>query len=301
MKLSHFLIFSVLFVPCMGYAQEAPQPKPSSEPRAVSETAENAPKREADQAGPATGTENGGNAANNAQPAPPRRRITRTIENREFSNKDKIQLLLSAHCDFPTKEDLISTVNTDMLASDRASDSQNAESAANVQESAVQKVAKAAGAAVGKNAVSQSDIENYLQDTLFAILSDESQLFSVRRRALEALAYFDTPKNVRMLEYIVSHPDQIKRPLMLVQAIRSYPQVAPQNAPAALAPYLDSPNDMIRFVTISTLKNTPGKEALRVLQERRNVEKNAFFKTRLDEAIENHCKKDVYCGTGGGF
>ena len=36
-------------------------------------------------------------------------RRKRTIENREFSDKEKITLLLNAHCDFPTKEDLLQT------------------------------------------------------------------------------------------------------------------------------------------------------------------------------------------------
>lgn len=284
MKSLRFLILPALWIPCASFAQEQAQPVQPVEqiaPAANAGTAQN------DQ-----------NPAESAQPQPPRRRMMRTIENREFNNKDKILLLLSAHCDFPTKEDLISTVNTQMLVSDRNQAAKNEE---NTGDSAALKISKAAVSAVGKAGVSQNDVENYLQDTLFEILSDESQLFSVRRRALEALAYFDTPKNLQMLDYIVTHPEQIKRPLMLVQAIRSYPQVAPDKAPEALERYLDSPNDMIRFVTISTLKNTPGQGALRVLQERRNIEKNTFFKSRLDEAIANHCKKDVFCGTGQGF
>ena len=39
--------------------------------------------------------------------ARPRRR--RTIENREFDDREKIILLLNAHCDFPTRDDLLST------------------------------------------------------------------------------------------------------------------------------------------------------------------------------------------------
>ena len=45
----------------------------------------------------------------NAAPAQPRRRRRRTIQNREFDEREKIILLLSAHCEFPSKEDLLST------------------------------------------------------------------------------------------------------------------------------------------------------------------------------------------------
>ena len=245
-------------------------------------------------ANPSAPAETGSAAPAAQQPA--RRPIMRKIENREFSNKDKILLLLSAHCDFPSKEDLISSINTDMLQQDKAKlASQNQAASANALPA--QSNETSSSILTTSQTVAQSEVEDYLQEILFSILLDEKQLFSVRRRSLEALAYFDTPKNVKTLEYIVTHPESIKRPLMLVQAIRSYPQVAPDKAPEDLAPYLDSPNDMIRFVTISTLQNTPGQKSLDVLKKRRNVEKNHFFQNRLDDAIANHCKKDVFCSS----
>ncbi len=180
-------------------------------------------------------------------PPPPGRRRMRTIVNREFDDREKIVLLLNAHCDFPSKEDLLST---------------------------------------------SPDAETLLHD----ILMDDQILFSVRMRAVEALAYFDTPKNIQTLEWILAHPEEVKHPLMLMQAIRAYPKVAPQQAPAALAPYLESENDMIRFVTISSLKNCPDGAAVRVLSERYGVEKNRFFQTRLKDAIDNHCQQTSSCG-----
>jgi len=47
-------------------------------------------------------------AAGGEAPAPPRR-APREIRNREFDDREKIVLLLSAHCDAPTKEDLLAT------------------------------------------------------------------------------------------------------------------------------------------------------------------------------------------------
>ncbi len=294
LKILPFLIISALFIPYAVYAQEQVQPEQTQV--AEANQASSAPANTAPQS--VNGTPP---LQDSAQPQQPRPRMIRIPENREFSNQDKIQLLLSAHCDFPTKEDLISTINTEMLVKDRNEALKAEENAGGNNISEAQVITRQALAAVGTAGVSQADIETYIQDILFKILSDESNLFTIRRRALEALAYFDNPKNEKMLEFIVTHPDRIKRPLMLVQAILSYPQIAPDKAPAALAKYLDSPNDMIRFVTISTLRNTPGQAALDVLKERRKIEKNHYFQTRLDEAIANHCKKDVFCGSGTGF
>ena len=44
-----------------------------------------------------------------AQPRPQGPRRRRTIENREFDDREKIILLLNAHCDFPSRDDLLST------------------------------------------------------------------------------------------------------------------------------------------------------------------------------------------------
>lgn len=180
------------------------------------------------------------------QGASPRARARRTIVNREFSDRDKIMLLLNAHCDFPSREDLLLT---------------------------------------------SSEAEVHLH----SILNDETLMYSVRQRALEALAYFDTPQNIQMLEQILAHPEQIERPMMLMQAIMAYPKVAPDSAPNILKPFLASDNDMIRFVTISSLKRCPGNAAVEVLRARYEVEENRFFKMRLKSAIEDHCKKDKSC------
>ena len=181
-----------------------------------------------------------------AQGASRRSRVRRTIVNREFSDRDKIMLLLNAHCDFPSREDLLLT---------------------------------------------SPEAEVHLH----SILNDETLMYSVRQRALEALAYFDTPQNIQMLEQILAHPEQIERPMMLMQAIMAYPKVAPESAPDILKPFLASDNDMIRFVTISSLKNCPGNAAVDVLRARYEVEENRFFKMRLKSAIEDHCKKDKTC------
>lgn len=199
-----------------------------------------------------TEAQNTKSGADNAQPVDGKsttsrvRRGKRVIVNREFDDREKITLLLNAHCDFPTKEDLLST---------------------------------------------SADAEKHLH----SILNDASVLFSVRRRALEALAYFETEYSHQMLEWILSHPDEIKHPLMLMQAIRSYPQIAPDKAPDLLEPYLASDNDMIRFVTISALKNCPGNSALNVLKRRYAIEKNRFFQARLKQAMDGHCQQETYC------
>ncbi|MBQ4361061.1 MAG: HEAT repeat domain-containing protein [Proteobacteria bacterium] len=191
-------------------------------------------------------TAGGVSAANASQPTRRRSMMRRTIENREFDDRDKIILLLNAHCDFPTREDLLLT---------------------------------------------SADAEKHLH----SIFSDDTLLYSVRQRALEALAYFDTPQNVQMLEQILAHPEQIERPMMLMQAIIAYPKISPETAPSVLEPFLASDNDMIRFVTISSLKKCPGNAALNVLRSRYEVEGNRFFKMRLKGAIEDHCKQDRSC------
>ena len=239
----HRIPISLTFCLCIfapaAFAQESPAPQA---PVATQVSQADA----ANQAQPAP----------NAQPASPNdpqaapngqrpRRAPRVILNREFDDRDKIMLLLNAHCDFPSKEDLLST---------------------------------------------SPDAEKHLH----TILNDESVLFSVRMRAVEALAYFSTPQNIETIEGILQSPDD-QEPLMLMQAIRAYPKVAPERAPAALAPYLASENDFIRFVTISSLKNCPGQAALSTLQSRYAVEKNRFFQARLKQAIDNHCTQDTYC------
>lgn len=197
-----------------------------------------------------SGSVQAGAVGSQTENMPRYRRGRRVIVNREFDDREKIMLLLNAHCDFPSKSDLLST---------------------------------------------SADAEKHLH----SIVNDPEILFSVRRRALEALAYFETEYNLQMLEWILKNPDKIKHPLMLMQAIRSYPQVAPKAAPAILEPYLSSDNDMIRFVTISALKNCPGQEALDTLKDRYAVEKNRFFQTRLKQAIDGHCKQETYCSNRG--
>ena len=224
--------FALCIAPVASFAQEIPQ----RAPQAVSEG----------QPVPASAVQGqlpGGDKA--LDPQQRGRRIPRVILNREFDDREKIMLLLNAHCDFPSKEDLLST---------------------------------------------SPDAEKHLRD----ILSDESVLFSVRMRTIEALAYFDNPQNLETVENILAHPDEHEQ-LMLMQAIRAYPKMAPDRAPAALAPYLAYDNDFIRFVTISSLKNCPGDAALSTLKSRYAVEKNRFFQSRLKQAIDNHCKQQTYC------
>ena len=184
--------------------------------------------------------------ATNATPGQPRRRRRRTIQNREFDEREKIVLLLRAHCEFPTKEDLLST---------------------------------------------SEDVEKHLQ----SIIDDPELLLTVRMRAVEALAYFATPMNRETLEQILANPEKAEHQLMVYQAIRAYAKIAPDQAPAALEPFLSSETDFYRFVTITSLRDCPGQAALDVLQNRYKVETNRYFQTRLKQAIDNHCKSDTYC------
>ena len=234
--IKRILFISIFFI-CADAAQAQPAPVPSQT------QAESGPEAKQTPNAPGQAAASASNAGASSQPRP--RRRPRVIVNREFDDRDKIMLLLNAHCDFPSKEDLLSTT---------------------------------------------PDAEKYLRD----ILNDETVLFSVRMRTIEALAYFDNPQNIETVEEILSHPDQ-HEPLMLMQAIRAYPKMAPERAPAALAPFLAKGNDITRFVTITSLKNCPGNAALSVLQERYEVEKNRFFQARLKQAIDNHCKQDTYC------
>ena len=59
------------------------------------------------QSGRAVGQEDAQSASSSE--ARPLLRTRRVIQNREFSDREKIELLLNAHCDFPSKEDLLST------------------------------------------------------------------------------------------------------------------------------------------------------------------------------------------------
>ena len=63
--------------------------------------------QEAAQSGRAVGQEAAQSASSSE--ARPLLRTRRVIQNREFSDREKIELLLNAHCDFPSKEDLLST------------------------------------------------------------------------------------------------------------------------------------------------------------------------------------------------
>lgn len=237
-----FLTFCLCSIAPSAFAQDAPDTKPPATSR------ESQPTTAPDASTQTPPSPDAQSAAPNPQAGPNGqrpRRAPRVIVNREFDDRDKIMLLLNAHCDFPSKDDLLST---------------------------------------------SPDAEKHLQ----TILNDDSVLFSVRMRAVEALAYFSTPQNIETIEAILQSPKD-QEPLMLMQAIRAYPKVAPDRAPAALAPYLASENDFIRFVTISSLKNCPGQAALSTLQSRYAVEKNRFFQARLKQAIDNHCKQDTYC------
>lgn len=177
-----------------------------------------------------------------ARPNMPRRR--RTLENREFDDCEKIILLLNAHCDFPSRDDLLST---------------------------------------------SADAEKHLQ----SIVDDDNVLLSVRMRAVQALSYFATPMNRETLERILAHPEQAEHRLMVIQAIRAYAIIAPEQAPAAIEPFLSHPTDFYRFMAISSLKNCPGQAAIDVLKRRYEVETNRYFQMRLKDAIENHCKGDA--------
>ncbi len=172
--------------------------------------------------------------------------VKRTIENREFGDKEKIVLLLNAHCDFPSKDDLSET---------------------------------------------SRDAEAHLLE----IVRDEQLLLSVRMRAVQALSYYSTPANRETLENILAHPEDADHPLMLIQAIRAYAVIAPDAAPEAIAPFLSSSSDFIRFVAIDSLKNCPGQAALQVLSNRYQTETNRFFKMRIKQAIDGHCKSNAHC------
>ena len=182
---------------------------------------------------PSAGTPSGGDN----QPRPPRRR--REIKNREFDEAEKIRLLLSGHCDFPTREDLLNT-------------SQNA------------------------------------NEILTNIVMNEDILPSVRMRAVRALSYFQTEENAQsLIEILNDHENQ--RTTLVISAISGLVRLLQADAVPYIAPFLADSYDFIRFVTISSLKNCPGQEAVDALEERRKVETNRFFIYKLDDAIQNHC------------
>ena len=194
-------------------------------------------------------TDSGVEAVKTTESQPERvRRPRREIQNREFEDCEKIALLLNAHCDMPTLEDLNST-------SPKA------------------------------------------ERCLLEILDDEGALFSVRLRALESLSLYGTQADEalrRNLEALLDHPDEVK-PLALMQAIRAYSKIDPENAPDKLSSFFEYDNDMIRFVTISSLCGNASPKALSALQTWYQKEKNAFFKRRLEQAIQGHGIQGLYC------
>ena len=231
-----YIVAAAIVVPGMAWAQE-----PQSAPREVGQQSVaggNVPAQA--QVVVTAGPQNPQGPG--AQPNMPRRR--RTLENREFDDREKIILLLNAHCDFPSRDDLLST---------------------------------------------SPDAEKHLQ----SIVDDDNVLLSVRMRAVQALSYFATPMNRETLERILAHPEQAEHRLMVIQAIRSYAIIAPEQAPAAIEPFLSHPTDFYRFMAISSLKNCPGQAAIDVLKRRYEVETNRYFQMRLKDAIDNHCKGET--------
>lgn len=90
------VVFSVSFY---GALQEAVGQEDAQSGRAVGQ--------EDVQSGRAVGQDVAQSASSSE--ARPLLRTRRVIQNREFSDREKIELLLNAHCDFPSKEDLLST------------------------------------------------------------------------------------------------------------------------------------------------------------------------------------------------
>ena len=168
------------------------------------------------------------------------------LKNREFNDKEKISLLLNAHCDFPSKEDLLST---------------------------------------------SPDAEKHIRD----IIQDETILQSVRQRALEALAYFDTPENEESLRKVLEDAYDSTDDFSIVYSLRAYSRVAGEKSVPLIERFLSHPRDYVRLAAISNLKLTPGKAALEALKQRRQIETNRFFIAQLDQAINNHCKQKKRC------
>ncbi len=180
------------------------------------------------------------------QDQPEATRRVREIKNREFDDRQKIELLLSAHCGFPSKEDLLST---------------------------------------------SPDAEKHIQD----IINDDNVLGSVRERALRALAYFTTPGNEASLKEILERGYSTNNRIAVMYALNAYSNVAGDRAAPVIARFLEHPDEYIRLVAIRNLKATPGEASLKALQDRRRVEENRFFQTKLDQAIAGHCNKRVRC------
>ena len=86
----YILIIALLAIPDIALSQQPQETAPRETPSSTASAAPNAP---------TPGT----------QPDPQRPRRRRTIENREFDDREKIILLLNAHCDFPSRDDLLST------------------------------------------------------------------------------------------------------------------------------------------------------------------------------------------------
>lgn len=249
--LSCFVIFLLCNAPTVSFAQ--PSGRDTQSPPSPQTNDQNnpaLPKHETPAATAATQNASENTADNpianpnadepNASPNVRTRR--RTIVNREFDDKEKITLLLNAHCDFPSRDDLLS-------------------------------------------------VSNQAESLLLEIYADESILLSVRMRAVQALSYFSSPQNRETLEDILAHPENVEHILILIQAIRAYAAIAPNDAPKKLEPFLSDASDFVRFITIDSLKSCPGNAALHVLQSQYERETNRFFKTRLKQAIDNHCKK----------
>ena len=107
MALCAGVVFSVSFY---GALQEAVGQEAAQSGRTVGQDdvqSGRAVGQEAAQSGRAVGQEAAQSASSSE--ARPLLRTRRVIQNREFSDREKIELLLNAHCDFPSKEDLLST------------------------------------------------------------------------------------------------------------------------------------------------------------------------------------------------
>lgn len=139
--------------------------------------------------------------------------------------------------------------------------------------------------------ITSPEAESHLQ----SIIEDDTALVSVRMRALDALAYFPSPQNAETLRAVLANPKEAEARRILVSGMRAYLRLVGAQAAPLLETFLDNPDSFVRLVAIRSLSQCPGSQALSILQKHHSLEESRFFKTKMAQAIENHCKGDKVC------
>lgn len=183
------------------------------------------------------------NASQDLNAPQPRVMRKRELKNREFDDCEKIRLLMCAHCEFPSKEDFVST---------------------------------------GR------DPETCIK----AVIADESELISVRERALTALAYFDSSENRASLKQTLENADTTEDRFFVIYSIVAYSQIAQEESVPLVSRFMAHGDDFVRLTAIRRLGETPGNAAYTALKKQYQIEENRFFKQKLEDALAAHCKRN---------